>query len=124
MVSPSTFYPSTNVKQIPLETSLRFWIPVLGFLGVTPIMLLLGVISAGAGHGNYLQAKLFFPITMLSALPFQRITDPFIVLAIVQYPFYGVILGFANLRRRLAITAIELAIFHLTLAVAALVFVN
>ena len=69
---------------------------ILGlFLGilVTPIALLFAVASAGGGHGHYLEAKMLFPITMLSSIVFGSITPPFIVLAIAQFPLYGWLLG-------------------------------
>ncbi|MFO0962634.1 MAG: hypothetical protein U0625_06965 [Phycisphaerales bacterium] len=61
---------------------------LLGII-ITPFALLLAVVSAGAGHGDYVLAKLLFPFTMLSSLVFRSITVPFILLAVVQFPFYG-----------------------------------
>ena len=79
----------------------KFWVPFGISLALTPVALLLGAGSAGAGHGDYLWAKLLFPMTMVSAILFKVITPPFILLAIVQYPAYGLILGRANSRGRL-----------------------
>jgi hypothetical protein len=42
--------------------------------------------SAGAGHGNYLGAKVFYPYTMLSAFVLNSITVSFMLLAVLQYP--------------------------------------
>jgi hypothetical protein len=91
---------------------IRFWLPVVVSLVVTPICLFLAVISAGAGHGGYLAAKILFPVTMLSTFLFHSITAPFILLAVVQFPVYGVILGVAGTQRRLLTTALVLLAIH------------
>ncbi|MCB9383173.1 MAG: hypothetical protein H6509_01055 [Bryobacterales bacterium] len=75
--------------------------------------LLLGVGSAGAGHGDYLWAKLLFPMTMASAQFLEEITPPFILLAIIQYPVYGMILGFANRQDQLDHAIVALTAAHL-----------
>jgi hypothetical protein len=61
---------------------------VLGVL-LTPVAILCGVASGGAGHGDYFIAKLLFPVTMLSTVVFGSITPPFILLAFLQFPIYG-----------------------------------
>lgn len=80
---------------------------------------MIGLYSAGAGHGNYFVAKILFPFTMLSTVIFDSIRVPFLFLAVAQFPLYGVILGVAN-RKAIFVTSaiIGLAIMHL-LAVAA-----
>ncbi len=65
---------------------------VVGIL-VAPAALILGVLSSGAGHGDYLIAKLLFPMTMVSTLLLGSITTPFILLAVMQYPIYGWFVG-------------------------------
>ena|ERR671912_57096 len=94
-----------------------FWTPIIVSLVFTPIALLLGVGSAGAGHGDYFWAKILFPFTMLSTFLFQSITAPFILLAIVQFPLYGLTLALASGRKRLASLAIGLAVVHILAAV-------
>ncbi len=94
-----------------------FWKPVILSFVVTPIALLLGMASAGAGHGNYFLAKILFPYTMLSTFLFQSITDAFFMLAIVQFPLYGFLLAFASRMKKLGSLAIILAMVHI-LAVA------
>jgi uncharacterized membrane protein YqjE len=79
---------------------------------VTPLFILGGIASAGAGHGNYVLAKVFFPFTMLSTILFGSIITPFIALAIVQFPLYGLLIGTANEKRRLAPYAIGLVTIH------------
>ena len=65
---------------------------LLGLVASIPL-LLLAIASGGAGHGNYFWAKILFPFTMLSTSVFQSITFPFIVLAIIQFPAYGFLIG-------------------------------
>jgi len=81
-------------------------------LFLTPIALLLGVGSGGAGHGDYRLAMMLFPYTMLSTFVFDSITVPSIVLAIIQFPLYGIALGYANQRGRFVRVAIFLSIVH------------
>jgi hypothetical protein len=100
--------------------SRRFWIPVAVFFGLTPFFLFLGLVSAGVGEGKYFLAKMLFPFTMLSTVPFHSIRRPFILLAVVQYPLYGLLVGIANLKRTLLICGFALAIIHISLVVACL----
>jgi hypothetical protein len=88
------------------------WVLLMASLLVTPITLFLGIGSAGAGHGDYLWAKIFFPYTMLSALLFQSITDPFMVLAIIQFPLCGCMLAAASERKRLKPWVVGLTLVH------------
>ena len=81
-------------------------------LVLTPIALLLGVGSGGAGHGDYRLAMMLFPYTMLSTVVFDSITVPFIVLAIIQWPLYGAALGYANQRGRFVRVVILLGVVH------------
>ena len=55
-------------------------------------MFFLGLMSAGAGHGDYFLAKILFPYTLLSTAAFDRIEPPFMFL-LIQYPVYGVVIG-------------------------------
>lgn len=92
--------------------------PQVVTLVATPLFLLAAVASAGAGHGSYLLAKILFPFTMLSTLVFGSIIVPAIALAVLQFPFYGFILGRANVKAAWAHGAVVLLLIHM-LAVAA-----
>ena len=85
---------------------------MIASLIVTPIALLLGVGSAGAGHGDYHLAMILFPYTLLSTALFDSITPPFVILAVIQFPLYGFVLGYANEKGRLVSTAILLCVVH------------
>ncbi len=85
---------------------------MIASLAVTPVALLLGVGSAGAGHGNYRLAMILFPYTLLSTSFFDSITPPFIILAIIQFPLYGLALGYANEKGRLVSMSMVLCVVH------------
>jgi hypothetical protein len=80
----------------------------------------LGVWSGGAGHGDYVLARLFFPYTMLLTLVADdTITPPLMLLALVQLPFYGAGIGLASEKggTRLAVMVMILLCIHATAAV-------
>ncbi len=72
---------------------------VLGGAGLGVILAFLATISAGAGHGTYTPAKLFFPYTMLLTLVDGRISNRLIALALIQFPVYGFLIGTAALNK-------------------------
>ena len=86
---------------------------VVSFIA-TPPFILAAVASAGAGHGSYLLAKILFPFTMLSTLVFGSIIVPAIALAVLQFPFYGFILGRAKLKGSLSTRAAVLLLIHMS----------
>ena len=92
--------------------------PFLVSVVATPFFLFAAAASAGAGHGSYLLAKILFPFTMLSTLVFGSIIVPAIAVAIIQFPFYGFILGRATLKGSLLVRSVALLVIHI-LAVAA-----
>jgi hypothetical protein len=62
---------------------------------------LLAIASGGAGHGNYLFARVLFPYPMLlTRLTDDTVTLPLIVLGLAQFPLYGVVVGLAASRGR------------------------
>ena len=87
--------------------------PLVVSLIATPLFLLAAVASAGAGHGSYLLAKILFPFTMLSTLAFGSIIAPAIALAVLQFPFYGFILGKANAKGSFRKRAAMLLVIHM-----------
>jgi hypothetical protein len=100
----------------------RFWQPVIVSLIATPVALLLGFMSAGMGHGDYFVATLLFPYTMLSTGVFEEIILPFVLLALVQFPAYGFIIGRANERRQAGRVGLYVLAAHAAATVAALAF--
>ena len=104
--------------------ALRFFVPFVIFFVLTPVMLFLGLMSAGAGHGDYFLAKILFPYTLLSTGVFGHIESSFMWLAGLQYPFYGVLMGVANIRRKLTFAGGVLAVVHALAVVGAFAFAN
>lgn len=79
---------------------------------VMPIAATLGVVSAGAGHGDYLLAKVLFPFTMLSTFFLGSITLPFVLIALAQFPVYGWLVCQSEGRKRW-ISCLSIAMAHL-----------
>src|SRR5689334_14725699 len=73
-------------------------IVVAALVGIALSVVSLGVAiqAAALGHGTYLPAILLFPWSMaLSALA-GSIAIPLIILAVVQFPAYGVMIGMTD----------------------------
>ena len=69
---------------------------------ITPFALGAAIASGGAGHGDYLLAKILFPYSMLfTRLTGGVITYPLMGLALVQFPLYGFLAGSFNTPRTL-----------------------
>lgn len=71
----------------------------LGALFTLP-SLVAAAMSAGAGHGDYVAARALFPVAMLMTLLEGRIGGFSIALALLQFPIYGGLLGWAVARSR------------------------
>jgi len=72
-------------------------LPTVGGLLVTPILLFIVVMTGGVS-GSYSLAKTLFPWTMMSTAVTRSIVQPYIALAVVQYPIYGIIFDIARAR--------------------------
>jgi hypothetical protein len=100
-------------------TGKKFWLPLIWFLAATPVCLFLGIASGGAGHGDYVLARVLFPATMLAAVLFAgSISAPLVALAVAQFPLYGIVLGAANVRGKMLHAAVTLIAAHLLFAAA------
>jgi hypothetical protein len=84
---------------------------------LTPMLFLLVIILMGAGHGIYSPTIVLFPWGMIGVTFQDSITLPFIVLAIFQYPMYGLILDQAWNRNSTNWFAASLVILHMILVV-------
>ena len=76
---------------------------------VTIPAVFLSVVSAGSGHGHYVEARLFYPLPCLLGRANNHLADEHMLLALVQFPLYGVIVG--SFRHRLR-SALILAGIH------------
>ena len=63
-------------------------------------LLFVTVAATGGGHGTYGAAKLFFPFTMALTGVTEEINTPGIVIALAQYPLYGLLIGWLTARNR------------------------
>jgi len=89
-------------------------------IAVTFPAIILAWASAGAGHGDYLYARLFFPYTMLLTLAQDNtISLPLIVLGLIQFPSYGTIIGFGlYISKNKWLIPLVVTLMHLAFAVA------
>jgi hypothetical protein len=83
---------------------------------LTPLLLIVAVFAIGAGHGTYIPAMGLFPFGMLSVLLQDRISLPFIIISILQYPLYGYIIDKAKSSRQLRLSLLTILLTHIVLA--------
>ena len=80
----------------------------------------IAAVCAGGGHGIYSPAAILFPYTMLSTGLLKTITAPFMLLALLQFPAYGAMIGWAMHRSKGKAAVRVIAIVHALAAIAAL----
>ena len=83
-------------------------VPLYLGMAVTPVFVVLAVLSGGVGHGSYVLAIILFPywaalVTMSDSIALPGLW-PLIVLplALIQYPLYGHLIGLVWVGRRRA----------------------
>jgi len=113
-----------GVRFLLLMRNPEFWKPVIISLVATPICLFLGIASGGAGHGSYFLPKVLFPYTMLSVIFFSSIAAPFILLAVIQIPLYGVVFGAAKAKDNFLPLAGVILIAHVLTVAACFLFIG
>ncbi|TPN86466.1 hypothetical protein FJ987_06405 [Mesorhizobium sp. CU2] len=80
---------------------------ILG-LCTTPFALLLALFSAGSGHGDWVLARVLYPIPMLvTLLTNNTVTSLSVGLAVVQFPAYGVFVALGGRGRWLALGVVH-----------------
>jgi hypothetical protein len=76
---------------------------------------------AGAGHGTYTPAKILFPYTMYFAMALiGRITVPLLLLAVLEFPAYGLATGLAAPRGNVRAVLVLILAVHVAMTVACL----
>ena len=86
----------------PLRNAVT-WATSGGLVGgfVTLPAMLLAIIFAGAGHGHYDFARALFPFSMLATLlTGNYISIPLIIAGLLQFPLYGLVIGFSVAQRK------------------------
>lgn len=79
--------------------------------------LFIAMVSAGGGHGHYVEARALFPVPMLLTLVENKIGPIAIGIGLLQFPFYGGLLARAIVRRGYLPIAAA-ALVHLVAAIA------
>lgn len=87
---------------------------VLGALFALPAILA-AIMSGGAGHGDYVAARALFPASMLLTLVEGRVGVLSMGIGLLQFPIYGGLLGWANVRRNF-LPVLGVASVHLVAA--------
>ena len=62
---------------------------------VEALALFLAIVSGGAGHGDYVAARLLFPFSMLLTLVEGSIGTLATITGLLQFPAYGTLLGWS-----------------------------
>ena len=76
----------------------------------------LALLSAGAGYGDYAAARGLFPASMLLTLVEGSIGPLAIAVALMQFPFYGCLLGW-SVARNAYLAAVVVGLLHLAGAI-------
>jgi hypothetical protein len=79
---------------------------------LTPLLLFLVMFLMGGGHGYYEPAIILFPTGLISFSLFDEIVIPFMILAVIQYPVYGLLIDKSNNKRK---TLLYIIGFHVGL---------
>lgn len=91
--------------------------PIMGLaLGalITPFAVMLAIASAGAGHGDYILARVLFPYSMLlTRFVESTFLYPLIGWALAQFPFYGFLIAWRTGLKRNVATAAAITAAHL-----------
>jgi hypothetical protein len=85
--------------------------PIIISVVLTPFALYASYVSMLGGQG-YVLPQILFPYTMLSEPLLGKIYLPFLLLAVVQFPLYGVILAFAGKSKKFGAAVIGLLALH------------
>ena len=83
------------------------------FCLLTPLLLIAAVFAMGGGHGTYIPAMSLFPFGMLGILFQDRISFPFIIIALLQFPFYGFIVDKANPLSKVRVVFMIISVIHI-----------
>jgi len=97
---------------------------ILAGVLIEVILLIVCVFLAGGGHGTYIPMKIFFPYTMLSTINNTSISGAFIIIAIIQYPIYGIIVQYAKSEKLKRTRFAIISVIHIIAMILALILGN
>jgi hypothetical protein len=91
----------------------KIWLFLIIGILATPLLWLLGAFLSGGGH-NYAMMIVTFPWGMLLDLSFEGLSWWAIGMPVfaIQFPLYGLLLGYAREKRRLVPCLIALSAMH------------
>ena len=75
------------------------------------IALVAAILSSGGGHGDYLFAKLLFPVPMYLGVVHEVLDLPILILIVIQYPLVGLTPFLISWRRTMYVCAL-LGVIH------------
>jgi hypothetical protein len=82
----------------------------------TPVLLFIAILMMGGGHGMFEPAIILFPFGLIGILFSRGIELPFVFLAILQYPIYGLLIDTIGNRASLKWTVLCITTIHIVLA--------
>jgi hypothetical protein len=70
------------------------------------------LVTTAAGHGTYDVATVLFPYTMISMVVLDVSTPVFMLVAVIQFPVYGVVLWLGSRCGQAKWTGLALCVLH------------
>ena len=84
---------------------------------VTPVIMLLSIMTAGAGHGTPIPTALFYPILFCFSI-FESGGGPLLwVVLLGQFPLYGLLIDWGYGKRTQLVIAGVVALLHIALVI-------
>ena len=83
---------------------------------LTPLLLIIAVFLMGGGHGWFEPAMAIFPWGMVGIIWQDRISIPFIIMGVLQYPIYGILIDKTKDKAYSNTMAFLIIVMHLILA--------
>jgi hypothetical protein len=82
---------------------------------ITPVALVIGFVSTGAGHGDYVLARILFPYAFAYwFFSSDAIPGSLIILGLLQIPIYGVLLALPSNKYITAFIGMIIVTLHST----------
>lgn len=90
---------------------------------ITPILIVIAVFLAGGGHGYFEPIIFLFPFPSISILVFDEINLGFALIALIQYPIYGLLIDkIKNNHKVMMRTGLAIILSHTSVAIVIYIF--